>query len=96
MRAKRTSWTVTRHKTHLLKVKRVNLGSFLFCNINSVKKNWYWEQEKYYKVVIVPTHTIVNTCLDSNVVKDIEETLKMCTISPYLYLTGLRATLYYS
>ena len=26
--------------------------------------NWYWEQKKYQQFIIIPTKTIVHTCLD--------------------------------
>ena len=35
--------------------------------------NWYWYQEKKQQVIIVPTITIVNTCLDVVVVKYVHD-----------------------
>ena len=34
------------------------------------KTKCYWEGENIQQLIVVPTHTIVNTCLDVFVVKD--------------------------
>ena len=37
------------------------------------KKNCYWEGENNQQLIVVPTHTIVHTCLNVFVVKDVHD-----------------------
>ena len=35
--------------------------------------NWYWEQEQHHKIVIFPTHTIMNPCINITAVNAISD-----------------------
>ena len=37
------------------------------------KRNWYWDKKHQEKVIIVPTWTIVQSCLDVMAVKDVHD-----------------------
>ena len=44
------------------------------------KANWYWDQKNQQQVIIVPTRTIVHTCLDVVAVKYVHDiTRSICS-----------------
>ena len=40
------------------------------------KTKCYWEGENHQQLIVVPTHTIVHTCLDVFLVKDVHDIIR--------------------